>query len=254
MASALLKRRLMVGAALVGAGAAAITFTRSRAAARADATSRVRELYDRVAGRYDSMITIPERLLFADGRRWAAAEAMGDVLEIAVGTGRNFAHYTADVRITGQDISREMLKFARARAEALGRAVHLRVGDAQDLEFSDEAFDCVVSTLALCTIPDDRRALAEAWRVLRPGGQLIALEHVRSPGPAVRRMQRFFAPLALRCAGDHLLRDPLDHLASVGFSLEYCARSRAGIVERLIARKKTHDARTASTAGDNNGA
>ena len=228
----------MVGAALVWAGAAAFTFTRSRAAGRANATSRVRDLYDRVAGRYDSMIRIPERLLFADGRTWAAAEATGDVLEIAVGTGRNFAHYRADVRITGQDISREMLKLARARAEELGRVVNLRVGDAQDLDFPDEAFDCVVSTLALCTIPDDRRALVEAWRVLRHGGRLIVLEHVRSPRTAVRGMQRLFAPLALRCAGDHLLRDPLDHLASAGFSVEYCARSGAGIVERLIARKE----------------
>ena len=221
----------------------AIALGRSRRPAPplADETRRVRALYDREAARYDSMIRIPERLLFADGRIWTASNAIGDVLEIAVGTGRNFPHYRPELRITGQDVSPAMLEIARARARALGREVDLCVGDAQDLPFAGERFDSVVSTLALCTIPEERRALAEAWRVLRPGGRLILLEHVRSPQPLVRVLQRLLDPLAVRCAGDHLLRDPLDHLANLGFSIEYCARSRAGIVERLVARKIMHD-------------
>lgn len=130
-----------------------------------------------------------------------------------------------------------MLAIAGARARATGRDVDLQVGDAQDLAFAAERFDSVVSTLSLCTIPDDRRALAEACRVLRPGGRLILLEHVRSPRPLVRALQRLLEPLAIRCAGDHLLRDPLDHPADVGFSLESCSRTRAGIIERVVARK-----------------
>lgn len=211
-------------------------------------TRRVRDLYDREATRYDSMIRIPERLLFGDGRIWAASEAMGNMLEIAVGTGRNFSHYSAELRLTGQDISPGMLDIARARAQALGREADLRVGDAQALAFASEQFDSVVSTLSLCTIPDDRRALAEAWRVLRPGGRLILLEHVRSPQPIVRALQHLFEPLAIRYAGDHLLRDPLDHPATLGFSIEYCARGRAGIVERLVARK-VHAHADSTTAG-----
>jgi SAM-dependent methyltransferase len=208
---------------------------------------RIRDLYDRDAARYEAMIRIPERLFFAGGRMWAASQAKGDVLEIAAGTGRNVPFYSPEAHVTAQDISREMLEIARERAQALGRHVNLSVGDAQHLAFPPEQFDSVVSTLALCTIPDERRALTEAWRVLRPGGRLILLEHVRSPRPLVRLLQRLLDPIANRYAGDHLLRDPLDHLAPLGFSVEFCARSRAGIVERVVARKVHHD--VSSTTG-----
>jgi ubiquinone/menaquinone biosynthesis C-methylase UbiE len=232
-------RKWIAGAVLVTATVATVAALRRTRTNRpaSDETQRVRDLYEREATRYDSIVRIPERLLFGDGRSWAASEALGDTLEIAAGTGRNFPHYRAELRITGQDISAEMLKIASARAQALGREVDLCVGDAQDLAFASEQFDSVVGTLALCTIPDDRRALMEAWRVLRPGGRLILLEHVRSPQLIVRALQHLFEPLAIHYAGDHLLRDPLDHLANLGFSIEYCVRSRAGIVERLIGRK-----------------
>ncbi len=247
------RQLLAVAALLTAVSVTAVALRRRRGPARPidDETARIRDLYEREAARYDSMIRIPERLFFADGRIWAASEAAGDVLEIAVGTGRNFPHYRPDVRLTGQDISLQMLEIARDRARALGRDVDLCVGDAQQLGFPPERFDSVVSTLALCTIPDDRVALAESWRVLRRGGSLILLEHVRSPQPFVRSLQRLLEPLAVRYAGDHLLRDPLDHLASLGFSVEYCVRSRAGIVERLVARK-VHDDVSSTTGGHHN--
>jgi ubiquinone/menaquinone biosynthesis C-methylase UbiE len=159
-------------------------------------------------------------------------------LELAIGTGRNIAYYRDDVRLTGVDISAEMLEFARAQARDLGRDVDLRVADAQNLEFaSDESFDAVVSTLSLCTIPDDRKAAAEAIRVLRPDGRFILLEHVRSPSRLVRAGQRAIEPLAVRFQHDHLTRDPADYLESVGFQVDVMVRSKAGIVERLVARK-----------------
>jgi hypothetical protein len=67
----------------------------------------------------------------------------------------------------------------------------------------------------------------------------VLLEHVRSPRPLVRALQRLLEPLAIWCAGDHLLRDPLDHLDDIRFDVELCARSRAGLVERVTARKHT---------------
>lgn len=201
-------RKWIAGAVLVTATVATVAVLRRTRTNRpaSDETQRVRDLYEREATRYDSMVRIPERLLFGDGRSWAASEAFGDTLEIAAGTGRNFPHYRTELRITGQDISAEMLKIARARTQALGREVELCVGDAQDLAFASEQFDSVVGTLALCTIPDERRALMEAWRVLRPGGRLILLEHVRSPQPIVRALQHLFEPLAIHYAGDHAPR------------------------------------------------
>src|SRR5947209_4749556 len=155
--------------------------------------------------------------LFGGGREWVCSQVEGEVLEIAVGTGRNLGHYPTGVRLTGIEFSPAMLEIARGRANALGREIDLRVGDAQALEFPDASFDTVVCTLALCTIPDDRAAVAEVNRVLRPGGRFLLLEHVRSPNPAVRGVQRLLEPLTLRFEGDHLLREPLDHLRDEGF-------------------------------------
>lgn len=102
------------------------------------------------------------------------------MLEIAVGTGRNLPCYPVDVRLTAIELGPVMLAIVRRRA-ALGRVADLREGDAQALDFPDGRFDTVACTLGLCTIPDGRQAVAEAARVLRAGGYLLLLEHVRSP-------------------------------------------------------------------------
>src|ERR1035437_5416607 len=124
----------------------------------ADPTEAVRRVYEREAGNYDQNVKLPERLLFAGGREWVCAQAEGEVLEIAVGTGRNLPHYPDGVRLTGIDFVPAMLDVARRRAVELGRPVELRLGDAQALEFEDATFDTVGCTLSLCTIPDDRAA------------------------------------------------------------------------------------------------
>lgn len=202
-------------------------------------TARVQRYYDAFASRYDTGISLVEKLLFGGGRRWVCSQAYGDVLELAIGTGRNLPYYPQDVRLTGIDVSREMLEFARQRAAELGREVVLQYGDAQALEFPDQRFDTVVATLALCSIPDERRALSEAMRVLRPGGQLLLLEHVRSDRLPVRAIQWLLNPLSVRFAADHLLREPHSAVEAAGFQIEHVERAKWGIVERLRARKPT---------------
>ncbi len=202
-----------------------------------EATQAVRRVYEREAANYDRNVKLPERLLFAGGREWVCARAEGEVLEIALGTGLNLPHYPDGVRLTGIEFVPAMLDIARRRAVELGRPVELRVGDAQALEFEDATFDTVVCTLSLCTIPDDRAAVAEVSRVLRPGGRFMLLEHVRSPVRAVRGVQRLLAPAFVRFAADHVLREPLEHVQSAGFSIELFKRSKLGLVERLVARK-----------------
>jgi ubiquinone/menaquinone biosynthesis C-methylase UbiE len=202
-----------------------------------DETERVRRIQDKEAPRYDRQISFFERILFGDGRRWVCSQAEGDVLELAIGTARNLRFYPNDVRVTGVELSPEMLAIASRRAEDLGREANLRLGDVQALEFPDESFDTVVCTLGLCTIPDDRKAAIEAHRVLRPGGRFLLMEHVRSPSFPVRAVERMLDPLSVRFQGDHLLRDPLDYLASAGFDVERAERSKCGIVERVAARK-----------------
>lgn len=205
--------------------------------ARETETDRVRRIQDKEAPRYDRQMRFFEPILFSGGREWACSQVQGEALEIAIGTGRNLPFYSAEVRLTGIELSPEMLAIARGRAAELRRDVDLRLGDAQALDFPDESFDTVVCTLGLCTIPDDRGAAAEAHRVLRTGGRFLLMEHVRSPSLPVRAVERLLDPLSVRLQGDHLVRDPLDYLASVGFEIQRVERSKWGIVERVAARK-----------------
>ena len=205
--------------------------------ARLQETERVRKLQDKEAARYDRKISLFERILFGAGREWVCSRAEGDVLELAAGTARNLPFYPEGIRLTAVELSAEMLAIASERAAARRRNVDLRQGDVQDLDFTDESFDTVVCTLGLCTIPDPRRAVAEARRVLRPGGRLLLLEHVRSPSTPVRVVQRMLEPLSVRFAADHLTREPLDYLEGEGLEVERLERSKWGIVERVVARK-----------------
>ena len=202
---------------------------------------RVLNYYEDNASKYDKRIGFFERVLFGGGRHWACSQARGEVLEIAVGTGRNLEHYPPDVSVSGIEFSPAMLEIAKQRAAELGREAELRVGDAQALDFPDASFDSVVCTLSLCTIPDDRAAVAEVQRVLRPGGRFLLLEHVRSPVLPIRAGQRLLEPLFVRLEADHLLREPLDHLRAEGFEIERVERSKLGIVERIAARKPVED-------------
>jgi ubiquinone/menaquinone biosynthesis C-methylase UbiE len=200
-------------------------------------TERIRELYDKEAPRYDRQMGFFEWLLFKDARSWVCSKAEGQALELAVGTGLNLPHYPDGVRLTGIELSPAMLELASQRAAELGREVDFRVGDATTLEFSDESFDTVSCTFSLCTIPDDRAAVAEAWRVLRPGGHFVLAEHVRSPRRKIRRGQELIDPLAVRFQADHLAREPLEHLQAQGFEVEQLERYSLGIVERAVARR-----------------
>jgi ubiquinone/menaquinone biosynthesis C-methylase UbiE len=198
---------------------------------------RVRSIYEKEAPKYDRSMRFFERVVLGDARRWACARAQGDVLELAIGTGLNIPLYPSDVPLTGIEFSPAMLALAKQRAAELGRKVDLRLGDAEALEFPDSSFDTVVCTYALCTIPDDRKAISEAQRVLRPGGKLLLVEHVRSHLRIIRVGQRLLNPLMVRFEGDHLLREPLEHVRAEGLVIDELQRTRLGIVERLAAHK-----------------
>jgi len=167
----------------------------------------------------------------------ACSRAHGDVLEIAIGTGRNLPYYPRDVTLTGIELSPAMLDLAKARAQQLGLEIHLRLGDAQALPFPADNFDAVVCTLALCSIPDDRKAVQGVRRVLRPGGLFLLVEHVRSPLLPVRLGQRALDYFSVRTEGDHMMREPLEHLRAEGFEVLELERSKLGIVERVAARR-----------------
>jgi ubiquinone/menaquinone biosynthesis C-methylase UbiE len=197
---------------------------------------RLRRYWDKHAGSYDRQMGFFDRHLFAGSRDWICSRATGRVLEVAIGTGLNLAHYPDQVQLTGLEWSPAMLDIARHRAGQLGRAVDLRQGDAQALEFPDAAFDTVVCTFSLCAIPDDQKAVAEMARVLRPGGLLLLADHVEA-SPGYARAAQAVIEVSIPASGEHLRRRPVRHVQALGFTIEDHDRLKLGIVERLAARK-----------------
>jgi len=202
-----------------------------------DRTERVQRYWDEFAPKFDREMRFWERVLFGDSRPWVCSQARGEVLEVAVGTGRNFPFYPPGVRLTGVELSPAMLALARRRADELGREVELQVADAQALAFADQRIDTVVCTFSLCGIPDDRKAVREMKRVLRPGGRLLLVDHVRSHLLPVRIVQHLLEPLEQRFHQESLLRRPFDHVLAEGLVIERQERLKWGIVERVVARK-----------------
>jgi SAM-dependent methyltransferase len=199
---------------------------------RESETDRIRLIYDRSASR--GTPTTPS----GNGAvRWLCSQAEGDTLEIGIGRGRTLPYYPGHVRLTGIELSGASLAIAARRARELGLDVSLVEGDAAALPYPDDHFDTVVFCMVLCTVPDDRAAVAEAARVLRPGGRLLLLEHVRSPNPLLRGLEKLFDPISVRRTGDHLVREPLTHVLAAGLDVEFLRRGWFGVEERLVARK-----------------
>jgi ubiquinone/menaquinone biosynthesis C-methylase UbiE len=139
-------------------------------------------------------------------RARVAGAAEGRVLELGIGSGLNLAHYGPAVReVIGVDPSAELLAVARRRAGT--RPVTLIQCSAEALPLENASVDTIVTTWTLCTVPDAARALAEARRVLRPGGALLFVEHGRSPRARVARWQdRLDRPWGCIAGGCHLNR------------------------------------------------
>jgi len=155
----------------------------------------IREAYDATYGRlfaaaYDRMLARAERGEL--GRRRAAllAGAQGRTLELGAGTGLNLAHYPADVeRPVLTEPFGPMARRLRDRVAAEGRDAEVVEAPAERLPFDDDCFDTAICTLVLCTVDDQRAALEEIGRVLRPGGSLLFLEHVRAESRGLARAQ-----------------------------------------------------------------
>ena len=204
--------------------------------ARRPSLDRMRRHWDKQSVSYDQKMDRAERL-FGDTRSWVCRQAMGQALEVAVGTGLNLGLYPAEVTLTGMDLSPAMLDGARERATALGRDVDLRVGDAQRLEFADASFDTVVCTFGLCAVPDDRGAVDEMVRVLRPGGLLLLADHVVSTSPVIRLLQAAAELYSVPVENEYFRRRPIEHVMTAGLAILRHDRFTKGIVERVAARK-----------------
>jgi len=179
---------------------------------------------------YDRFSAQAEKTTFSAHREALLAGAEGDVVEVGAGTGANLSHYGDGVAtLTITEPSRPMIKrLERKLGESPHEAKVLRA-PAEDLPFESDSFDTVVATLVLCSVDDQPRALKELRRVLRPGGRLLFMEHVRSEEPKLARLQdrmNWLNNLVVHCDCN---RPTLDSIEAAGFSIKQLER---GTIEK----------------------
>jgi ubiquinone/menaquinone biosynthesis C-methylase UbiE len=195
-----------------------------------------------VAVIYNPLMALQDAAGLRKQRLRATGAATGRVLEVGIGTGWNLPFYRNAAEVVGVEADPHMLRRARRMEGRAPCPVTLIEGDAEHLAFGDGEFDTVLFSLSLCTILDPRAALAEAHRVLKPDGQLVFLEHTRSPKPGHARFQDRITPLWKRVAGGcHPNRPTVDTIEQAGFEVTslWRARDGKGVIVQGLARPRT---------------
>jgi ubiquinone/menaquinone biosynthesis C-methylase UbiE len=201
-------------------------------------TNLTQKRYQRISGLYDLMEILPEKM-YHKWRKLLWAEIQGSkVLEVGVGTGKNIPYYPPGLDITAIDLTPGMLDFAEKKAAELDVPVLLKLGDAEKLDFTDASFDTVVGTFVFCSIPDAVSGLKEIRRVLKPGGKLLLVEHVRSENKILGKIMDFLNPLVKRMMGPNINRRTAENVRHAGFSkVEVANLHRSGIFKMIAAEK-----------------
>ncbi len=196
--------------------------------------------FDSVAPHYDRIFERLERRIMRPWRSRVWAEVAGcHVLEVGVGTGFNAPYYVPARRVTAVDVSMKMLLRTRAKLTARGAPVPpLAQMDVQHLAFADGAFDCAVATLVFCGVPDPIQGLRELARVVKPGGRIVLLEHMRARSPWVARIMDALNPLARWIIGEDINRDTVANVRAAGLRvLRNESLGANGIVRLIVAEK-----------------
>jgi phosphatidylethanolamine/phosphatidyl-N-methylethanolamine N-methyltransferase len=204
------------------------------------ATIQTKSRYNRIAPVYDLMEAIVERFAFRRWRERLWSQVDGNrVLEVGVGTGKNLSHHPSEIQVTAVDLSDKMLERAQRRAQELDTEVDLRLMDAQRLVFPDAAFDVAVATFVFCSVPDPVLGLRELGRAVRPGGQILLLEHVRVNKPVIGKLMDLLDLFVVRLMGPHINRRTVENVRKAGLEIERVEElAPGGLVKLIVARTK----------------
>ncbi|OAI14618.1 methyltransferase type 11 [Methylomonas koyamae] len=201
-------------------------------------SEQIRRRYDRLAPWFDSLEGILEGLLFRRLRKklWSQVSG-GHILEVGVGTGKNFAFYPDDARITGIDFSPKMLEQAQRKRQRKQIAVDLAQMDVQSLDYADNSFDTVIASFVFCSVPKPRRGLKELYRVCKPGGQVLLLEHVLSSNRFMAFLMNLLNPLVVKTLGANINRETLKNVQACPFRNVYTDPASSDMIKLIRAVK-----------------
>jgi phosphatidylethanolamine/phosphatidyl-N-methylethanolamine N-methyltransferase len=203
------------------------------------ATRAALRRYNRIAPVYDLMEGLVERSRYSRWRQllWSKVEGC-NILEVGVGTGKNFPYYPEGAEITAIDFSGQMLARARQKAERQKVKVRLLQMDVQKLEFEDNTFDSVVASFVFCSVPEPGRGLMEVKRVCREGGKVVLLEHVLSANRVLAWLMNLVNPIMVRLMGPNINRKTVENVSDAGLKVERVTDLVAGIFKLIEARKE----------------
>ncbi len=195
-----------------------------------------REKYSRIARHYEALEKSLDRF-FCPLRRRVVSLVEGKTLEVGVGVGKTLKYYPKDVELCAVDAVPETLEIAREKARKLNLNACFEVADVEKLPFPDNSFDTVLSSFVFCTVPHPERGMREIFRVLKPGGKAIFLEHTKSDSALLNYL--FLLPLKLPLKlllDDDPLRET-HKLVPKYFEIELEESYYRGIVRLIVARK-----------------
>lgn len=183
-----------------------------------DTNEKIKKRYNRIASYFDLLQKPMGTSGFDKWRKKLIKQVNGKTLEVGVGTGKNLSFYNRDIDLTAIDFSKNMLEKAKAKYKKELPMANFLEMDVENLDFEDNTFDTIVTSCVFCSVPNPIKGLQEIKRVLKPNGQLIMLEHVRSNGKILGTLMDWFNFIPLNIIGDNINRKTGENLRKAGFT------------------------------------
>lgn len=201
-------------------------------------SATIKKRYNRIAPYFEGIEAVMEGLFFRNWRKKLWEKVDGHhVLEVGVGTGKNFDYYPPQARITAIDFSEQMLEQAKRKKERKNIAVDLDLMDVQSLAYASNSFDTVIASFVFCSVPLPSKGLKELYRVCKPGGQIVLLEHVISSNLLMASVMNFINPLVVGLVGANINRNTVKTARSCGFSSVRVDERSSDIIKLIEIRK-----------------
>lgn len=201
-------------------------------------SARIQKRYNQIAPYFDAIEAVLEGLIFKPWRKklWAKVEGY-HILEVGVGTGKNFDYYPKEARITAVDFSKKMLQQAAHKQGRKNITVELELMDIQSLCFASNSFDTVIGSFVFCSVPSPMKGLQELYRVCKPGGRILLLEQVLSSRPVFAGAMNLINPAVVALAGANINRTTVKNVQACAFEAVRIDERSGDIIKLIEARK-----------------